>query len=67
MCGSARRLQSTVDMNGRGQSSFDSAENTASGMVAASALLLLVLILVVLASNGAFQPQDAIGVRIFGL
>jgi hypothetical protein len=53
-------------VNGRGQSSFDSSENTASGMVAATALLLLVLILVVLASNGAFQPQDAIGVGFVG-
>jgi hypothetical protein len=30
-------------------------------MVAATALLLLTLLLVVLSSNGAFQPTDAIG------
>lgn len=53
-------------MNGRGQSSFDSTENTASGMVAATALLLLVLLLVVLASNGALQPRDAIGIEFLG-
>jgi hypothetical protein len=36
--------------------------NHASGMVAATALLLLTLLLVVLSSNGAFQPVDAIGI-----
>ncbi len=34
----------------------------ASGLVAATALLLLTLLLVVLSSNGAFQPVDAIGI-----
>jgi hypothetical protein len=36
--------------------------NRASGMVAATALLLLTLLLVVLSTNGAFQPVDAIGI-----
>ena len=41
---------------------MESSGNQASGLVAASALLLLTLLIVVLSTNGAFQPVDAIGI-----
>jgi hypothetical protein len=38
--------------------------NSASGIVAGTALALLVLLIVVMASNGAMQPPDAGGIHI---
>lgn len=39
-------------------------ESSASGVVAGTALVLLVVVILVLASSGAFTPQDGGGIHI---